>query len=80
MFIPDGIHEQVAATTVEELKIASASLDDVTVEKVKAFTDLERFQLVIFPNLDMHPRKTRHEYSAMCGNLFRSEPLAASVY
>ena len=69
-FIPDGVHEQAASTYLDELKLASAGLD-VTVEKVTTFEAIEKFQYVVFPSLDIHPRKTRLEYSVMCRNLFK---------
>ena len=71
LFIPDGVHEQAAGTTLEELHLAMANMEEVTVEKVVTFSDLEKFHIVVFPNLDMHPRKSRQEYSTMCKNLFR---------
>ena len=72
LFIPaDSVHEQAAGTTLHDLGVASAVLGDVTVKRLRDFTDLATFEIVVFPCLDMHPRKSRYEYSNMCHNLFR---------
>ena len=70
-FIPEGIHEQAANTCYEELKIACSVMDDVKVDKIDAFPNIEPYNYVIFPSLDVHPRKSRLEFSVMCKNLFR---------
>ena len=70
LFIPDGVHEQAAGTTLPDLKLAGYELD-VSVERITLFPDLAKFKIVVFPCLDVHPRKLRKEYSNMCRNLFK---------
>ena len=70
-FIPEeGNHEQAAFTCYEEVKLASMALD-VSVTKIKDIKQLVNFSYIIFPRLDVNPRKSRLEYSSMCQNLFR---------
>ena len=71
LFIPDGIHEQAAGTALQDLCLASAELKDVTVKKISEFAELATFEILVFPYLDVHPRKTRYDFSNMCYNLFR---------
>jgi len=69
-FIPEGIHEQVAFTAYEEVKLAGSDID-VLVEKVNDFGALNAFDTIIFPLLDVDPKKSRKAFSAMCSNLFK---------
>ena len=70
LFIPEGFHEQAAGTVLQELHLAGAELGG-TVERLQKFPELEKYGIVVFPCLDVHPRKTRKDFSNMCRNLFR---------
>ena len=69
-FITEGTHEQAAFTCYEEVKLASAGLD-CTVSKLKEYSDISKFDFVIFPCLDVKPRNSRKEFAGMCRNLFK---------
>ena len=69
-FIPEGgTHEQAAFTCYEEVKLASVNLN-VSVTRIREIKDMVKFSFIIFPCLDVNPRKSRHEFGNMCGNLF----------
>ena len=69
-FIPEGFIEQAAYTTVNEVKLASVGLD-CKVVKINSVDLMEEFDYVIFPSLNVNPRKSSTEFSVMCGNLFK---------
>ena len=69
-FIPEGIHEQAAFTSYEEAKIAAFGID-VIIRKVDAYRQLDSFDTIFFPFLDVNPQKSRSAFSSMCQNLFR---------
>ena len=70
-FIPDGApHQQAAFTCYDEVKIASAGLD-VKVTKIDQYSHLKDFDYLIFPCLDINPRKSSKQFVDMNGNLFQ---------
>ena len=69
-FIPEGIHEQAAFTCYEEVKLSGIGLD-VSVTKITKYQDLAVFDYLVFPRIDVNPRKTRKEFITMCRNLFK---------
>ena len=69
-YIPEGTHEQAAFTCYEEVKLASVNLN-VSVTRIREIKDMVKFSFIIFPCLDVNPRKSRQEFGNMCGNLFR---------
>ena len=68
-FIPEGVHEQGAGTCLLDVMIAASGLD-VVVDKTDNY-NLENFNFVVFPSLDVQPKKSRVDFAAMCKNLFR---------
>ena len=69
-FIPGkGCHEQAAFTCYQEIMIVSKALG-VTVTKISDYKQLRGYHYIIFPNLDVNPRKPRDEFGSMCRNLF----------
>ena len=69
-FIPEkGSHEQAAFTCYQEILIVSKALG-VTVTKISDYKDLIGYHYIIFPNLDVNPRKPRVDFGNMCHNMF----------
>ena len=69
-FIPDkGNHEQAAFTCYQEIMIASKTLG-IAVNKISEYKKLIGYHYIIFPNLDVNPRKSRQEFGTMCFNMF----------
>ena len=68
-FIPDGIHNEADFTSFEELKLNSISMD-VTVEKISQLKYLFKYDFIIFPYLNVSPKKSRADFATMCNNLF----------
>ena len=69
LFIPDGIHEQASSTFLDELILTSYSLN-VSIEKLTTAGDFSTYRYVIFPSLDINPRKSMSDFGSMCANLF----------
>ena len=69
-FIPEGVHEQAAFTAYEEVRLNSIGID-IMVEKVNDYEAVVAYDYVIFPLLDVNPRKSRQAYGSMCRNLFK---------
>ena len=75
-FIPEGTHEQAASTCYEEVLLNSSVASNrggVSVKKIRDYKELINYDYIVFPNLDVNPRKTRKEYGNMCHNLFKYE-------
>lgn len=70
-FIPEtGPHEMASFSCIDEVRIAAAGLDS-TVDKISDYSKLDKFDYVIFPLLDLDPRRPRNFYATMLKNLFK---------
>ena len=68
-FIPEGVHEQGAGTTCVDVMIAAAGLN-IVVDKTHNY-NLENYNYVVFPSIDVQGKKSRVDFASMCKNLFR---------
>ena len=69
-YIPDGAHEQVMPTIVDDVKLDCSTLN-IKVWRLRAGDDLSIFNFVIFPFLNVKPEKPIEKFALMCRNLFR---------
>ena len=69
-FIPEGTHEQAAFTCYEEVKLISKPLG-VSVNKISDYKQLALYSYIIFPCINVNPRKSTREFGNMLRNLFK---------
>ena len=71
-YIPDGAHEQVMPTIVDDVMLDCSTLD-IEVWRLRAGDDLSNFNFIFFPFLNVKPDKPTEKFSMLCRNLFRLE-------
>ena len=69
-YIPEGVHEQVLPTIVDEISLDSVSLE-IEVKRLSELSSAHEFKYIFFLFLNIKAEKNADKFATMCRNLFR---------
>ena len=70
LFCPTQVTKRLADTIAADLEVEALDLAS-DVEEIGTLDNLQEYNFVIFPTLDLDPHEPRSNYASMCADLFR---------